>query len=174
MVVLVALHAAAALLLLVAGLAKVIRPAPTSDLLATFGLPAAHSVAMAIGVVECAVGVTALTVGGALTAAVVGAIYVVFAVVVVRAMRVGAASCGCFGRVDAPPSWIHVVGNVALAAFSFAAVAGDTPIEVMDAQPAGGVGFVVLVGVAAGLSLVAFTAVPAAMSTGRPGHGGAA
>lgn len=171
--VLVALHAAAALLLLVAGLAKVIRPAPTSDLLATFGLPAAHPVAMAIGVVECAVGVTALAVGGPLIAAVVGTIYAVFAVVVVRAMRVGAASCGCFGRVDAPPSWIHVVGNLALAAVSFAALAGDTPIEVMDDQPAGGIGFVVLVGVVAGLSLVAFTSVPAAMATGRRGSGGA-
>ncbi|MEZ5165251.1 MAG: hypothetical protein R2695_01720 [Acidimicrobiales bacterium] len=78
-------------------------------------------------------------------------------------MQTGAASCGCFGRVDAPPSRIHVVGNLALAAVSFAAVAGDSPLEVMERQPAGGVAFVLLVGVLAGLALVAFTALPEAL-----------
>ncbi|MDW3217409.1 MAG: hypothetical protein R8F63_02240 [Acidimicrobiales bacterium] len=167
--VLVALHSAAALLLLVAGVAKIVRPAPTGDLLATLGLPGSDAVAVGVGGVETVVGVVALAVGGPLTAALVGAFYVAFAGIVVRAMRAGAASCGCFGRVDAPPSWIHVIGNAALAAVSFAAIAGDAPVEVMEDQPAGGVGFVLVVGVLAGLALVAFTALPEAMGARRPG-----
>jgi hypothetical protein len=161
--VVVALHAAAALLLIVAGGAKIARPAPTTELLSALGLPERRSLTVAIGVLESFVGLAALVVGGPLAAAATGVLYVGFVAVVWRAMAAGAVSCGCFGRVDAPPSWIHVAGNAALAVVSFAAIAGDAAVEVMDAQPAGGVGFVLLVGVIAGLALVAFTALPEAL-----------
>jgi len=167
--VVVALHAAAALLLLVAGLAKIARPAPTADLLSSLGLPDRAAITVAIGTGEAIVGLSALAVGGPALAAATGALYVGFVVVVWRAMAEGATSCGCFGRVDAPPSIIHIVGNVALAAVSFVAIAGDTPIDVMDSQPAAGVGFVVLVGVLAGLALVMFTALPEALGARRGG-----
>lgn len=166
--VVVALHAAAALLVLVAGLAKLVRPAPTSQLLATLGLPEHPALTVGIGLGECVVAVAALAVGGPGPAIAVGALYLGFVMVVWRAIAAGAASCGCFGRVDAPPSWIHAVGNLALAAVSFVAVGGDTPVEVMDGQPAGGVGFVLAVGVVAGLALVAFTALPEALGARRP------
>ena len=175
--VVVALHASAALLLLVAGLAKVVRPAPTTSLLATLGLPERPALAVAIGVVELTVGSAALAIGGPALAVATGLLYVGFALVVWRAMAAGAESCGCFGRVDAPPSWIHVLGNAGLAAVSFAAAAGDSPVDVMDGQPAGGVAFVLVVGVVAGLAIVAFTALPealgarqAATSTAVPFH----
>lgn len=167
--VVVALHAAAALLLVVAGLAKIVRPAPTTDLLSTLGLPQHPALTIGIGSLECVVGLSALAVGGPLAAAATGALYVGFVLVVWRAMGAGAASCGCFGRVDAPPSWIHIVGNLALAAVSFVAVGGDSPLEVMDDQPAGGVGFVLVVGVLAGLALVSFTALPEALGARRGG-----
>ena len=166
--VLVALHATAALLLLVAGLAKVVRPAPTTDLLVSLGVPAGAATAVVVGLAEMVLGTTALAVGGPVTAAATGALYVAFVVVVVRAMAAGATSCGCFGRADAPPSWIHVIGNLVLAAASFGAIAGDTALEVMDGQPAAGVGFVLLVGVLTGLPLVAFTALPEALGARRP------
>lgn len=162
--VVVALHAAAALLLLVAGMAKIVRPAPTTDLLVALGLPGRAEMVVGIGVVEVIVGLGALAVGGPVTAMATGVLYVGFTGAVVRAMRAGAASCGCFGRIDAPPSWLHVGGNAALAALSFVAAGGDAPIDVMDGQPAGGIGFVVLVGVLAGLFLVVFTALPEALS----------
>ncbi|NDH85371.1 MAG: hypothetical protein EBY65_11005 [Acidimicrobiia bacterium] len=98
---------------------------------------------------------------------VVGVLYVVFALAVWRAISVGATSCGCFGRVDAPPTWLHVFGNLALAACSFGAVAGRSPLEVMEDQPAAGVGFVAAVGVLAGLELVAFTALPGTRKSAR-------
>ncbi len=170
--VVVALHAAAALLLLVAGLAKVFGPGPTVDLLVSLGVPANRQAAITIGAVETAIGITALAVGGSFTATATGVMYVGFTAVVVRALAVGAESCGCFGRADTPPSWFHVVGNTAFAAVSLLAVAGDTPLAVMDDQPAAGFGFVVVVGLIAGLALVAFTALPealAARSSSTPG-----
>ena len=166
--VVVALHAAAALLLLVAGMAKIVRPAPTAELLSSLGVPAHSSVAITLGVVECAVGIAALAVGGPLTALATAAFYIGFTGVVGRALAVGAVSCGCFGRADTPPSWLHVVGNTGFAAASIVAVAGDTPLDVMDDQPAAGLGFVVGVGVIAGLALVAFTALPEALAARRP------
>ena len=56
---------------------------------------------------------------------------------------------------------------LALAACSFGAVAGRSPLEVMEDQPAAGVGFVAAVGVLAGLELVAFTALPGARKSAR-------
>ena len=161
--VLTALHAAAAVLLVIAGGAKLARPVPTAQLLSSLGVPAGRGVVLAIGAGEIALGLAALLVGGPGPSIAVGLVYLCFAVVVARAMRVGAPSCGCFGRVDAPPSIVHVVGNLAFAVVSFAAAAGDTPLEVMDAQPAAGLLFVLAVGVVAGLSLVAFTALPEAL-----------
>ncbi len=163
----VGLHAAAALLLLAAGLAKIVRPAPTTDLMATLGVPARPALTIAIGMVEVGVGVLALAIGGPVFAGATGALYAGFVIVVLRALSAGATSCGCFGRVDAPPSWVHVVGNAAFAAVSFVAIVGDAVVDVMDRQPAGGVGFVLLVGVVAGLSLVAFTALPEALGSRR-------
>jgi hypothetical protein len=165
--VVVALHAAAALLLLVAGAAKIAKPAPTTELLATLGLPERKVLTIAIGVVESAVGLASLAVGGPVAAAATGVLYAGFVVVVWTALSAGATSCGCFGRVDAPPSWIHIAGNAALAAVSFVAIGGDSAVDVMDGQPAGGTGFVLLVGVVAGLALVAFTALPEALGARR-------
>ncbi|MDE0606593.1 MAG: hypothetical protein OXH78_05495 [Acidimicrobiaceae bacterium] len=162
--VVVALHVAAALLLIAAGVAKVFRPVPTTDLLASFGLPEAPAAVVVIGLVESAVGVLALVVGGPLSAAATGVLYLGFLAVVWRALVTGATTCGCFGRVNAPPSWLHVVGNAGFAAASFVAVAGPTPTQVMADQPASGVGFVLGSGVIAGLALVAFTAVPEALA----------
>lgn len=163
-----ALHASAAVLLVVAGVAKLVRPAPTADLLAALGLPAKPAVAAAIGLGEVVLGTAALAVGGPVTAGATGVVYLGFTVAVVRALVVGAPSCGCFGRADAPPSPVHVVGDLVFAIVSFVAVAASTPVEVMDGQPAAGVPFVVLVGVIAGLSLVAFTALPEALGARRP------
>lgn len=163
----IALYAAAAVLLVIAGAVKVIRPATAADLIEDLGAPARGPLtgvrlASALGIVEVGLGVAALVAAWSAVAVAVGVLYVVFAVTVLRAMRMGAESCGCFGRVDAPPSWFHVLGNLALAGSSFTAAAARSPLEVMDDQPLGGLGFVVLVGVLAGLALVLFTALPEA------------
>ncbi len=165
MSVFAALHACAALLLVVAGVAKLWRPAAAvADLL---GLRASTPVARLVGGCEAAVGVAALTVGGAASWA-TGLLYAAFSVVVLRAMAADAPSCGCFGSLDAPPSWVHVGGNLALGAVSFAAAAkGSAPLgaimhEVGD-SPAVGLLLAVEIVVVAGLSLVCFTALPEAL-----------
>ena len=168
-----ALYASAAVLLVIAGVVKVVRPANTVALLEDLGAPSLGPVdgrrlTFALGGFEIALGLAALITEVTELAIVVGGVYVVFATTVVRAMRLGAGSCGCFGRIDAPPSWWHIVGNLALAAGSIVAAGGRSPLEVMEDQPAGGLGFVVVVGVLAGLELIVFTAIPEAMDRRRP------
>ena len=81
-------------------------------------------------------GLVALTTEIVVMAAVVETMYLIFAGVVWRGMRVGAASCGCFGAIDTPPSWTHVAGNLVLAGSSLWALGGRSPLEVMENQPA--------------------------------------
>ena len=165
------LYASAAVLLVIAGAAKVARPATTAALMEMLGAvlrgrsPAPSL--RALGLAEITLGIATLLTDVAAFRVVVGVLYVVFALAVWRAISVGATSCGCFGRVDAPPTWLHVFGNLALAACSFGAVAGRSPLEVMEDQPAAGVGFVAAVGVLAGLELVALTALPGARKSAR-------
>jgi len=168
-----ALFASAAVLLVIAGLVKVVRPAITATLLDDLGVPTTGALdgtrlTRVLGGVEITVGLVALTTEIVVMAAVVGAMYLIFAGVVWRGMRVGAASCGCFGAIDTPPSWTHVAGNLGLAGSSLWALGGRSPLEVMENQPAGGLGFIVVVGVLAGIEIILFTAVPQAMTGRKP------
>lgn len=171
--VVVGIHAAAAVLLLIAGAAKIGQPQPTADLIATLGLPAPVLGVRALGVFEILLAVVAMAIGGSGPAAAIGVIYLMFAVVVVRSLSLGASSCGCFGRSDTPPSRLHVVGNIGFAIASIVAASADrTPVDAMGEQPAGGALFVLLVGVLAGLAVVGFTALPEALAARRPGSAG--
>ena len=171
--VVVGVYAAAAVLLLIAGAAKVGRPHPTAELLATLGLPAPVVGVRALGAFEVSLAVVALAIGGPASAAAIGVIYLMFAVVVVRSLSLGASSCGCFGRSDTPPSWLHVIGDIGFAIASIVAASADrTPVDVMGDQPAGGAPFVLLVGVLAGLAVVGFTALPEALAARRPRSAG--
>lgn len=160
-----AIYASAAVLLVAAGAAKLSRPAPgVADLL---GFRAPTPLVRLVGASEVAVGIAALLVGGPAAWA-VGLLYASFAVIVLRAVLVKAGSCGCFGRLDAPPSWVHVLGNLALAAVSFAAVGTDTaPVQAVarsiSDRPAVGAALAAEIVLMAGLGLVAFTALPEAL-----------
>ena len=88
--------------------------------------------------------------------------------------RPGAESCGCFGRLDAPPSRIHVLGNLVLAGASFAAAGtGTAPartiVQSFGDQPGVGAALVAEILLVAGLALVTFTALPEALGA-RPGR----
>ena len=168
-----AIHAAAAVLLVVAGAAKLSMPASGAADLLGFRAPA-RLIRLAGGS-EMAVGVAALAVGGPFAWA-VGLVYASFAAIILRAVRAGARSCGCFGRLEAPPSLIHLGGNLALAAASFAAAgAGRAPVaavvQEIGSRPAVGLALAVEIVVVAGLSLVGFTALPEAL--GAPSGRGA-
>ena len=170
-----AIHASAAVLLVLAGAAKLSRPAPGwADLL---GFRARTPVVRLVGASEAAAGVAALLLGGAAAWA-VGLLYAVFAAVVLRALLAGAGSCGCFGRLDAPPSRIHVLGNLVLAAVSFAAAGAPSPpipavVQAMGDSPAVGAALTAVVLLLAGLVLVSFTALPEALGARTSRLGGA-
>ena len=88
--------------------------------------------------------------------ALVAVSYALFAVVVAAALRSGKpiSSCGCFGKVDTPPSALHVVLNVVAAGVAAGAVfVGASEINLPDVladQPLLGIPFLLLVAVGVG------------------------
>ena len=173
--VLVALYGSAVLVLITAGGAKLARPRAAADLIGLLRLPARVVLARLVGLAEVLVGVVALMSSHVAASAGVGVLYGAFALVVLRALVVGVPSCGCFGDFDAPPSRIHVVGNLALAGVSLAAAGSEqSPAgavwAAMNQGPAEGAAFVLLTATMAGLIIVAFTALPEALHA-RSGPG---
>jgi hypothetical protein len=107
-----ALCAAAAVLLLWSGLAKLARPTGTARMLSRLLGPRAgrRTVARLIGLVEAAVGGAGLLIGSRSTFVALAVCYLVFTIVAVRLLRSGRPSpCGCFGAEDAPTGRSHVV-----------------------------------------------------------------
>lgn len=161
-----AIHASAAVLLLVAGVAKLARPA--EGFAGLVGFRARPVLVRILGGGEIVAGAGALWLGGPVPASAVGLLYAAFALAVLRALLTGAESCGCFGRLDAPPSRVHVLGNLALAGVSFAAAGADvapvqTIVQSISDRPAVGAALVAEIVLIAGLGLVAFTALPEAL-----------
>lgn len=168
-----AIHASAALLLVVAGAAKLIRPA--DGFTGLVGSRTSPAVVRLVGAMEAAAGMAALFAGRP-AAWIVGFLYAAFALIVLRAVLAGANSCGCFGRLDAPPSLIHVAGNLTLAATSFVAAGAASPpvpavVRAVGESAATGVALAAVIGLLAGLVLVAFTALPEALAARSSGGG---
>jgi hypothetical protein len=155
---------AAALLLAAAGALKVHDPTNTVGALRALGRPVPPLVVRLGGAVELGIGVWAVVAGSAVPALLVAASYVAFtgfvAVALLRRAPIG--SCGCFGKVDTPPSAMHVVVNLgAVVAAVAVALGGPVPLaDVLADQPAAGVPFVVFTLVAAGGAFLALTALP--------------
>lgn len=150
--------AVAAVLAMVAGAAKVMRPGPVVVALRGIGVGFGSTTVVRAGaVIEAAIGGVALGSGWGPAILGLAATYVAFAAFVVVARSTpGIASCGCFGETDAPPSWRHVVVDVGLAIGCVGAfVAGAPGIgTVLGAQPLAGIPFTVVVLVAAWLAYV--------------------
>jgi len=154
----------AAGLLCSAGVAKAIRPGDTARAMATL-LPGPTSLHLMQRIVrvgalaEAAVGAAAIVFPRPATASVVALSYVGFFGVVALARRRGGplATCGCFGRPDTPPTALHLIVDLALAAAA-AAVALSAPrrgtlVTQLVHQPWGG--FPLLFASAVGLWLTA-------------------
>ena len=197
MIIVITLYAAGAAVLLVAGLAKLARPAPAADLLSRLGLTRLGPIQLGlrtrlalvrlIALAECALAIAALTTGDpdppaqaflvevtsrpwplhggmeSALAAAIGALYAAFAVVIVRAQKLGAPSCGCLGPVGAPPSLRQAALNLIFAASALiASTAGpdstSTPLEVIrDVNP---LVFIFPVGLTAGIALTVLSITP--------------
>jgi hypothetical protein len=113
-------------LLVLAGLAKALRPDDTARALLELvpqritphvSLRSARAVVRVGAMVETAIGVWALVLPRPVSAALVALSYALFTLVVFYARLHGGAlsTCGCFGRPDTPATWFHVAVNALLA-----------------------------------------------------------
>lgn len=120
-------YAAAAVLLLVAGVPKLLDPGPTRRVAEQAGLPSSAAVVRLLGLGEALVGAVALLVGGMLPAVAVALAYLGFAGVVTRGLvRGDMDSCGCFNGDDSPPSVLHVLLDLGLAGSAVAVALGPS------------------------------------------------
>jgi hypothetical protein len=164
--------AIAAVLLVAGGGAKAWRPSDTARALHMVGIRVPPGAVRAGAVAEVVIGVGALVVPGPVFPALVALSYLGFAVFVVQALRSGApiSSCGCFGKVDTPPSRVHVVLDGLVVAAAAVVAVGGTDVSlptILPDQPLAGVPFVMLVAVGAGLVFVAFTSLPRTLAAAR-------
>lgn len=159
-----AFYAVGSLLLVFAGVAKLLYPRPAADLMGALGFPARAWFARGVGGAEVALGVTTLVAGGPEPALTAAGVYALFALVSLLALKRGFSTCGCFGQVDSPPSRIHVIGNLFFAVVcALAAGVGTSPRLMVGAaaeQPTGSVVLGLAACVLAGMVFVSLTAVP--------------
>ncbi len=146
-------YLAACGLLVVAGVAKALRPEDTARALgASLAVRMSRrqlTTAVRIGSgAEGLLGVVALAFPRPVPAALVALSYAAFAVFVAYARARGGAiaSCGCFGTPDTPATWAHVVVDAALAVsaatVAWAASTGDV-WTVLSRQPVHGLPLVI-------------------------------
>jgi hypothetical protein len=137
-------YLAAALLLVAAGLAKVIEPLSLVRALQGAGLrvraPLLASWVRVVAAAEALLGLIAVVLPGPLVAAAVALSYAGFTAFVLRALRSGSplASCGCFGKTDTPPTPGHAAATALLALAAGLVAAGsaaslDLPLLVISA-----------------------------------------
>lgn len=115
-----------AVLLAVAGAAKVTDPAATSAALQGARLVSDRRLVRMLGLGEIALAVAVLALGGRLPAALLAIAYAVFAAFAYRQSRQG-EGCGCFGVSDAPATRLHVVVNVVAAVLAAGAALRPGP-----------------------------------------------
>lgn len=154
-------------LLVLSGGSKVRDPDPTRGALRSAGLPSSLGAVYTLGVIEIAVGASALAVPHPLVAAAVASLYLGFGGFVTYALahRLPLQSCGCFGKSDTPPGPVHVVLNLGTAAVSSAvAVTGGADLfAVLAEQPAAGVPYVGFIAVGAVLVALVLSELPAVL-----------
>jgi hypothetical protein len=165
----------AAALLAVAGALKLIDPIMTVGALRALRLPASPLGVRAGSAVELALGVAAVSVGGAALWWLVAASYLAFGAFVVAALGKGTmiGSCGCFGREDTPPHWFHLVANLGLAglAAGVAVRSPEAPIDALIEHPVMGSVVVVLAGLTLALLYAIFVEASRTLDAARTVRG---
>lgn len=160
--VLTAPVAVAALVLIVAGVAKLRAPAPAVGALRELGLPAAALPIRALAMGEIVLGVWALVAPTGVAAIALACCYAAFAVLALLLAR-RRAGCGCFGEGDFPASRAQALLSAVLAVAS-AAAAVSPPHGLLD-RPAGqAVVLVIGIAAAAYATVLAYTQLAAAWS----------
>lgn len=117
----------AALVLIIAGILKWLRPRPAAQFLAAQRLPSSTALVRSLAGIELAVGACALILGG-LWLLLVATLYALFAAtLLVHRRRTGAraVSCGCLGTSVEMPIRSHVALALLMAAASFVGALAD-------------------------------------------------
>lgn len=158
-------YAVVALVLAMGGFLKASRPAPTEGALRALGLPSHGGLVRVLGAIEVGVGTTALVFDSRVAAGIVAVSFAAFAGFVALALRRGTmvGSCGCFGRVDTPPTLTHLVLNAGAAAVAAAVAArpsGTSFAAAVGDQPLFAIPFTLLCVTSAGLVYLALTRLP--------------
>lgn len=153
----------AALVLVAAGVAKLVRPADTARALRAARLPGSVAAVRAGAAAEVAIGALAIATGRPEAAMAVVLSYVAFAAFVGAALQNDwpLATCGCFGEPDTAPHPVHVVADLVLALAAVPAVAITTtaPVAVAEVSVRGAAA-VGLVAAATALATLALGPVP--------------
>jgi hypothetical protein len=175
---LIGLFLVGAALLVIAGVAKVVRPDDTARAIGG-QLPsgrvsrwAGPLVRVGAGV-EAALGLVALAFPRPLPATMVAVSYLAFAVFV-TAIRIRGgvlATCGCFGRGDTPASWLHVALDLVFAATALTVAlrttSGATIGSVLSHQPVAGLPLLLVSGAGVMLAYLALSVLPVLDATSR-------
>ena len=163
--------AIAAALLAAAGAAKVIDPSMTAGALRRAGLAVPNALVRVAALLELALGAAALAVRSTGLAGAVASSYLVFAAFVAWAVHTDrpVGTCGCFGKADTPPSAVHVIVNLGLAAVATVVALGGgvDVVAVILSQPLAGVPFVLWVGLGTWLVFLSLTALPRSLAAAR-------
>lgn len=161
--------AVAAIVLAVAGAAKLRSPDGARHALATAGLSVPRAVVRSIAAAELALAALMVLAPGRLTCALLAMTYAVLALVARVLTRRGAA-CGCFGGDDVPATAAHVWLSAVLALIAGAGVAWPARgiAWLLAASP--GVAGPLTLGIAgaAYATVLAYTELPSAWSAWRP------
>jgi hypothetical protein len=158
-----------------AGALKVARPATTARALGEMGLPSSPALVRIGAGAEVAVAAGALAWAGRPFALALAASYLGFAGFVLAALRRGVplSSCGCFGVQDTPPTYGHVVADLAAAGVALAVALGPHGAALGDLGRLDGPlvlrgVFVVLAATCTWFAYVALTLLPQLLGPDRP------
>ena len=154
----------AATLLVVAGAMKAVDPVMTTGALRRLGVPVPGLLVRIGGALEVVIGVVAVLTGALLPVLLVALSYALFTVFVVVALvrHVPIGSCGCFGKIDTPPSLVHLAVNLGavVTAVAVALRDGGGIGDVLADQPLLGLPFLALCAIATYAAFLAMTLVP--------------
>jgi hypothetical protein len=155
-------------LLVLSGGSKLRDPEPTRGALRVAGLPSSRGVVTTLAAGEILAGAAALALTSAIVPAVVALLYSGFALFVVIAIvrQLPLQSCGCFGKSDTPPGWLHVGVNLsaATAALVITARGGADLFGLLSAQPGAGIPYVGFLGIGAALVALILSDLPAVLT----------
>jgi hypothetical protein len=162
-------YLAACALLLVAGVGKVLRPAPARAAVSAAGLRLPRSGVVAFGLVELGAGGAGALLGGRVAFAVAACYLLLGAFAVRLLLRAPTAPCACLGSTNAVVTRTHVVIDVAAACAAIGAASGGSPFAPIAGRWLAGAVFAVLVACCVKLTALALEELPQLATAAKEG-----